>query len=113
MHPSIIANPSFSLQGVSHKEAVHQLRTAGGHSVILHIRPNHILEDTFSTNHIKNKSIDNVKIDTSHKSTDWWEIPDDKDIPLPEGWTRKVDHKTGRPYFEKYVCKVINSYTKK
>ena len=107
IHPSIIANSSFSLQGVSHKEAVHQLRTAGGHSVILHIRPNHILEDTFSTNHTNYKSINDIKIDTSHKSTDWWEIPDDKDIPLPEGWSRKVDQKTGRPYFERCVCEVV------
>ena len=23
--------------------------------------------------------------------------------PLPQGWAQKTDHKTGRPYFEKYV----------
>lgn len=30
-----------------------------------------------------------------------WEGEGEESGPLPQGWERKVDHKTGRPYFEK------------
>ena len=56
--------------------------------------------DTFSTPN-KKESTESL-LPLSHKSiSDWWTVPDENLHSLPQGWSRRIDHKTGKPYFEK------------
>lgn len=112
-----------SLMGATHSEAVQKLRNCKGPSVQLRVRTNRILEgrldmyiivavfeyvvyllDTFSspmrtslTSEVNKMSEGGIHT----KSGDWWSVPDDNPTPLPRGWTRHIDYKSGKPYFEK------------
>ena len=56
--------------------------------------------DTFSTPNKKDSTESLLPL--SHKSiSDWWTVPDENLHSLPQGWSRRIDHKTGKPYFEK------------
>ena len=88
-----------SLQGISHKEAVAYLRSVKGASVILHIKSNPILQDTFSSRPLAPFS--SVVPTGIKEDVDSTEATDANPVPLPKGWERKVDFKTDRPYFEK------------
>lgn len=90
------------LYGLSHSQVVSKLRGAGA-AVTLLVRPNQTLEDIFSNSTTSSFTHQ----DTSSLVTPPAEIPDTGGPPpratplLPQGWGQKVDHKTGRVYYEK------------
>lgn len=97
----LISVNGTNLQGVSHEDAVQKLRNSKGPVVILRVRSNRILEDTFSTPN-KKESTESL-LPLSYKSiSDWWTVPDENLHSLPQGWSRRIDHKTGKPYFENH-----------
>ncbi|XP_019856326.1 PREDICTED: protein kibra-like [Amphimedon queenslandica] len=98
----ILSVNGISLQGISHKEAVTYLRSVKGSSVILHIKSNPVLQDTFSSHpQVPFSSL----VSSIKEDVDSTEATDDDPAPLPKGWERKVDFKTDRPYFENHYTK--------
>ena len=101
----ILAVNSQPLYGLSHRAVVDKLKKAGP-SLVLLVRPNQTLQDIFSSSHSSSTAIH-----PSHMHT----LPSpvappaalrsnstaDRAPPLPQGWGRKLDQKTGRIYFEK------------
>ena len=85
------------MQGISHKEAVHIIKTAG-QSVIIRIRTNPVLQSTFFA----------ADETTKHEDAGYVKLGLNKvlihvdDAQLPPGWNMKKDSKTDQPYFEKY-----------
>ena len=100
----ILAVNGHPLYGLSHQQVVNKLRTAGS-SVVLLIRPNQRLEDVFSstaagrnypetpTTLIPPSERSHLPVPAPHSHSD--------SAPLPQGWTQKLDQKTGRIYYEK------------
>jgi hypothetical protein len=86
-----------SLLGLTHKEAVDVLRRSG-QSVTVCVRPNLNYRDVFTEPGFH-------KLPPSFPSLD---ETDDKvldplaDKPLPQGWSRKIDSRSGRPYYENH-----------
>ena len=100
----ILAVNGHPLYGLSHQQVVSRLRTAGS-SVVLLIRPNQRLQDVFSTSTagrdypgtpttlIPPSERSHLPVPAPHSQSD--------SAPLPQGWTQKLDQKTGRIYYEK------------
>ena len=77
------------------------LRSIKGNSVILHIKSNPVLQDTFSFPPPSSSSSSFLFLSDAKGDKNFLDAPDDNPTPLPRGWDRKIDYKTGRPYFEK------------
>ena len=94
----ILALNGDPLFGLSHSQVVGKLRNVGS-SVVLLIRPNQTLEDVFSAT-ATGKGLPPI-IPPSERS----HLPvlqgQTDSAPLPQGWTQKLDQKTGRIYYEK------------
>ena len=103
----LMAVNSKNLQNLKHTDAVHLLKTEGP-QVILTIRSNPVLRgnpvlqgrtlnciltppDMFAEDVAK----DTVSQDDTNTDGDY-----DRQKPLPQGWSEKIDQQTGRPYYE-------------
>ena len=114
----------MSLRGLTHSSVVQQLRSTGN-TVTLTVRPNQILEggglvaigvvfgftlfcdvDIFSGSSLNERVTETASSysapNMTHEKVAAAQLEEDEKLgPLPPGWARKVDHKTGRPYYEK------------
>ena len=114
----ILAVNGRSLQGASHGEAVQRLKQAGP-TVLLRIKPNQVLQGIAKTMQprMKSRYISDVLLadvfsmngegpspETEGEAevvADSLEPGQAHEGPLPAGWERKIDVRTGRPYYEK------------
>lgn len=102
----ILALNGQPVHGLSHKQVVGRLRSAGS-SVLLLVRPNQTLEDVFSSTTRKpypgpgsGRLLSPVIPPSERSHLPVPRGPTDS-IPLPQGWAQKLDQKTGRVYYEK------------
>jgi hypothetical protein len=108
----LISVNGISLQRVTHKEAVDHLKVAATERrhVILTTRINHIFQDTFISFDQTTENIpmadDVLSVTENNKSiNDGEQSSDSSELPLPQGWSHKIDRKTDRPYFENHYTR--------
>lgn len=103
----ILAVNGQSLHGLSHTQVVNTLKTAGA-SVVLLIRPNITLQDIFSNSSDPpgpQRGLSPMSPVSPMSPMSPAPVISKSSLlpstPLPNGWSKKLDQKTGRVYFEK------------
>nr|WLO57502.1 KIBRA-like protein [Halisarca dujardinii] len=86
-----------SLIGLAHSEAVEVLRRSG-QSVSLCIRPNQNYRDVFTEPGFHRQPPSFLSCEGSEDKV----LEPFADKPLPQGWSRKIDNRSGRPYYENH-----------